>query len=78
MNLKNILTLETDSVLMAENGNLGIKTHSSEKLSHTLQILNYKHSKSFMGEKDNGKEEGEEEEEKKEKEKKKKKKLRKE
>ena len=48
---------------MVENGNLGIKTHSSEKLSHILQILNYKHSKSFMGGKDNGKEEGEEVEE---------------
>ena len=50
MNLTNTLTLQIDSVLMAENGNLGIKTHSSEKLSHTLQILNYKHFKPFMGE----------------------------
>ena len=63
MNLTNTLTLEIDSVLMAENGNLGIKTHSSEKLSHTLQILNYKHFKSFMGKKEKEEEEEEEEEE---------------
>ena len=47
---------------MVENGNLGIKTHSSEKLSHTLQILNYKHFKPFMGKKEKGEEEGEDEE----------------